>query len=175
MTEAIQAEGLVKRFGATTALGGVDLAGFGGDDRQARINWLAKLLDLHELIVAGMPPGDEAPPPPELALAPDQMDACLLDRLIAWGNEQRRRGADPDQILAVLDQAVLLAERVGGQRCADLLPSLYSDRAAQLEAIGDLAGAAGSMRLAAWHAAEPAYQAALDDLADQLEAQTRGA
>jgi hypothetical protein len=120
---------------------------------------VARLLDLHELIAAPVPPDHQPPVPPELALAPEEADACRLDRLLLDRvREGRRRDAGPAAIPALLDQAVELAERVPGWRGPHLLTELYNDRADQLEAAGDLA-----------------YRSALEDLAAQHEAGAGGA
>ena len=120
--------------------------------RELRIRWLAKLLDLQEIINSALEPNLNLLTPLELHLTLQDQEDCELERLLNKKNELKRRNRvnflkpNPQVVLEQIDRMLVLAEQNNFPNGGKLSQSwLYMERAELLSSLGDKYG-----ELAAW-------------------------
>ncbi len=126
-------------------------------DRELQINWLAKLIDLHELVCLAIENASDRPEKFVLDLPAEDRNECELARLLNRRSDRERRAkqsATPvtvDETIARLDELLDAASHCRLSRDIRItIAALFSDRAsAKLqsgnadEAIADLRQSAG--------------------------------
>jgi hypothetical protein len=145
-------------------------------DRELRLSWLARQMDLYELIDAALPAGAEPLPCLDLDMPPpDQLD-CALRRSLDWKYELRRAAAAcPEALLVVTDHILALsALQPPSPGRSDLRLAEYEDRSNLLRDLGDTAGAAAALRAGTAEATDRDVQEFIGEMAAQLEPGPQG-
>jgi len=140
-----------------------------------RLWWIAKVLNLYQLVNDALPPGARPLPDPNLDLSPDDRARVELERLLGlmgqhrWRRYWDRNSPPISDQLAVLERIIELTERLGAQ--PDHLPisELHYLRSQLLRECGDTQSELQALREAAALAGDTRDRAVLEEMVAESE------
>ena len=138
-------------------------------DRDLRLLWLAKTLDLLEILAELVPLPADGLFRPDLGLAELEQVRCEVNRVRNRQTEALRRGATAETKLELADRMLELLSQLPAEEGRDAqLYAAHHARADLLLEVGDIAGSVAEMRMALEMERDPRFREESASIIDDL-------